>query len=73
MSIDSQDNVYLLTRDKNDEEVVTCLDVKGGKQVWRSEPYPAPYKVGPGEGSAETSSARSAEATTYATSRLLPG
>jgi outer membrane protein assembly factor BamB len=45
--------VYLLTRDKNDAEVVTCLDLQGGKEVWRSEPYPAPYKVGPGEGTAD--------------------
>jgi RNA polymerase sigma factor (sigma-70 family) len=47
------DRVYLLTRQKNDDEVVTCLDLKNGKEIWRSEPHPAPYKVGPGEGNAD--------------------
>jgi RNA polymerase sigma factor (sigma-70 family) len=46
-------NVYLLVRQKNDDEVVLCLDLQGGKEVWRSEPYPAPYKVGIGEGTAD--------------------
>jgi outer membrane protein assembly factor BamB len=39
------DRVYLLTRQKPDEEVVLCLDLAGGKEVWRSA-YPAPYKLG---------------------------
>ncbi|HEV3118670.1 MAG TPA: sigma-70 family RNA polymerase sigma factor, partial [Gemmataceae bacterium] len=46
-------NVYLLTRQKDDREVVQCLDVHSGESRWRSDPYPAPYKVGPGEGSAD--------------------
>jgi outer membrane protein assembly factor BamB len=40
-------NVYVFTREK-DDEVVRCLDVATGKENWRSEPYPAPYKPGPG-------------------------
>jgi RNA polymerase sigma factor (sigma-70 family) len=47
------DKVYLLTRQKNDDEIVTCHDLKDGKEVWHSEPYPAPYKAGPGEGNAD--------------------
>src|SRR5436190_24308844 len=39
--------VYVFTRQK-DEEVVRCLDVATGKEVWRSEPYAAPYRPGPG-------------------------
>jgi outer membrane protein assembly factor BamB len=46
-------NVYLLTRQKDDREVVQCLDVHSGESRWRSDPYPAPYKVGPGEGTAD--------------------
>jgi RNA polymerase sigma factor (sigma-70 family) len=46
-------SVYLLTRPKGDDEVVLCLDLQSGKENWRSEPYPAPYKVGPGEGTAD--------------------
>jgi outer membrane protein assembly factor BamB len=42
-------SVYVFTRQK-DEEVVRCLDLAGGKEVWRSEPYPAPFKPGPGDG-----------------------
>ena len=37
--------VYVLTRQKADEEIVLCLDLAGGKEVWRST-YPAPYKLG---------------------------
>jgi outer membrane protein assembly factor BamB len=44
--------VYVFTR-QNDDEFVLCLDVQSGKPIWRSEPYPAPYKVGPGEGTAD--------------------
>jgi outer membrane protein assembly factor BamB len=44
-------NVYVFARHK-DDEFVLCLDLNGGKEIWRSEPYPAPYKVGPGEGDA---------------------
>jgi outer membrane protein assembly factor BamB len=40
-------NVYVFTRQK-DREVVRCLDVKSGKEIWRSEPYAAPYTPGPG-------------------------
>jgi outer membrane protein assembly factor BamB len=39
------ERVYLLTRQKADEEVVLCLDLAGGREVWRSA-YPAPYKLG---------------------------
>jgi hypothetical protein len=37
--------VYLLTRQKPDEEIVLCLDLAGGKEAWRSA-YPAPYRLG---------------------------
>jgi outer membrane protein assembly factor BamB len=37
--------VYLLTRQKADEEVVLCLDLHGGNQIWRSA-YAAPYRLG---------------------------
>jgi outer membrane protein assembly factor BamB len=46
------DRVYVFSRHKDDESVV-CLDLKTGKQIWRSKPYPAPYTVGIGEGTAE--------------------
>jgi outer membrane protein assembly factor BamB len=39
--------VYVFTRQK-EEEVVRCLDVASGREVWQSEPYAAPYKPGPG-------------------------
>lgn len=39
--------VYVFTRQK-EHEVVQCIDVASGKEIWRSEPYPAPYKAGPG-------------------------
>jgi outer membrane protein assembly factor BamB len=41
--------VYVFTRQK-DNEVVRCLDLGSGKTVWQSEPYPAPYRPGPGDG-----------------------
>jgi outer membrane protein assembly factor BamB len=44
--------VYVFTRQK-DDEFVLCLDLQSGKEVWRSEPYPAPYKTGPGEGTGD--------------------
>jgi RNA polymerase sigma factor (sigma-70 family) len=44
--------VFVFTRHK-DEELMLCLDSQSGREVWRSEPYPAPYKIGPGEGGAE--------------------
>jgi outer membrane protein assembly factor BamB len=40
-------NVYVFTRQK-ENEVVWCFDVASGKEVWRSEPYGAPYTAGPG-------------------------
>src|SRR5262245_30979935 len=43
------DRVYVFTRQK-DDEMVLCLDVATGKEVWRSEPHPAPYQWWPGEG-----------------------
>jgi outer membrane protein assembly factor BamB len=42
-------NAFVFARLK-DDEVVLCLDVATGKEVWKSEPYPAPYKWWPGEG-----------------------
>jgi RNA polymerase sigma factor (sigma-70 family) len=44
--------VYVFTR-QNDDERVICLDLHSGKEHWRSEPCPAPYKPGPGEGTAD--------------------
>jgi outer membrane protein assembly factor BamB len=41
--------VYVFTRQK-DDEVVLCLDVASGRELWRSEPYHAPYEWWPGEG-----------------------
>src|SRR5262249_33246704 len=40
-------NVYVFTRQK-DDEVVMCFDLASGKDVWRAEPYPAPFRAGPG-------------------------
>src|SRR5262245_17144400 len=40
--------VYVFTRQK-DNEVVRCFDLAGGKELWGSEPYPAPFKPGPGD------------------------
>jgi outer membrane protein assembly factor BamB len=40
--------VFVFARQKEDE-VVLCLDL-AGKELWRSEPYPAPYTRGAGEG-----------------------
>jgi outer membrane protein assembly factor BamB len=37
--------IYLLTRQKPDEEVVLCLDLAGGREIWR-DAYPAPYRLG---------------------------
>jgi outer membrane protein assembly factor BamB len=39
------DRVFLLTRQKPDEEIVLCLDLASGKENWRSA-YAAPYKLG---------------------------
>jgi RNA polymerase sigma factor (sigma-70 family) len=39
--------VYVFARQKEDE-VVLCFEVASGKEIWRSESYPAPYKPGPG-------------------------
>jgi outer membrane protein assembly factor BamB len=41
--------VFVFTRLK-DDELVLCLDVATGKEVWRSEPYAAPYQWQAGEG-----------------------
>jgi RNA polymerase sigma factor (sigma-70 family) len=41
-------NAYVFTREQ-ENEVVRCLDLAGGKEVWRSEPYPAPYNQRPEE------------------------
>jgi outer membrane protein assembly factor BamB len=43
------DSVFVFSRQK-DDEIVFCLDVATGKEVWKSEPYPAPYQWWPGEG-----------------------
>lgn len=39
-------NVFVFTRQK-ENEVVVCLNLANGKEIWRSEPYPAPFKAGP--------------------------
>jgi outer membrane protein assembly factor BamB len=39
--------VYVFARQK-DHEVVRCLDLASGKEQWKSKPYPAPFKAGPG-------------------------
>jgi outer membrane protein assembly factor BamB len=39
------DRVYVLTRQRADEEIVLCLDPADGKEVWRSA-HAAPYKLG---------------------------
>jgi outer membrane protein assembly factor BamB len=41
--------VFVFTRQKDNERVL-CFDVATGQDVWKSEPYPAPYKVWLGEG-----------------------
>jgi outer membrane protein assembly factor BamB len=41
--------VYVFARQK-DNELLLCLDLASGKELWRSQPYPAPYKRGAGEG-----------------------
>jgi RNA polymerase sigma factor (sigma-70 family) len=43
------DRAFVFTRDKDCEQVL-CVDVNTGKEVWKSEPYPAPYRFWPGEG-----------------------
>jgi outer membrane protein assembly factor BamB len=40
--------IYVFTREKDDEYVL-CLDLRTGKEVWRSEPNTAPYGSGAGE------------------------
>jgi RNA polymerase sigma factor (sigma-70 family) len=40
--------VYVFTRE-NDNEVVRCLDLAAGTELWRSEPYPARYNPRPEE------------------------
>jgi RNA polymerase sigma factor (sigma-70 family) len=45
--------VYLFTRQKDDAELVQCFSLAGGKEIWRSKPCPAPYRVGVGEGNAD--------------------
>jgi RNA polymerase sigma factor (sigma-70 family) len=39
-------NGYVFSRQKEDE-VVQCIDLVGGKEIWRSEPYAAPFTPGP--------------------------
>jgi outer membrane protein assembly factor BamB len=39
-------SVFVFTRQK-DDEIVFCFEVATGKEVWRSEPCPAPYQGGP--------------------------
>src|SRR5579872_688613 len=43
------DKAFVFTRQKEDE-VVLCLDLLTGKEVWKSMPYPAPYQWWLGEG-----------------------
>jgi RNA polymerase sigma factor (sigma-70 family) len=42
------DRVYVFAR-QTDSEVVLCHDLVAGNEVWKSEPYPAPYKSRPEE------------------------
>jgi outer membrane protein assembly factor BamB len=42
--------VFVFTRQKNNKEVVLCLDLHSGKEKWRSTPDAAAYKRGIGEG-----------------------
>jgi outer membrane protein assembly factor BamB len=39
-------SVYVFARQAGDE-VLRCLDLTGGKERWRSEPYPAPFEPHP--------------------------
>jgi RNA polymerase sigma factor (sigma-70 family) len=41
------DRIYVFTRQK-DDEVMLCLALATGKELWRSESYPAPWQPGPG-------------------------
>jgi outer membrane protein assembly factor BamB len=41
--------VYVFTREQG-QEIVRCLDLPGGRELWRSEPYPVAYRRGPREG-----------------------
>jgi outer membrane protein assembly factor BamB len=43
------DKVFVFIRQKDDEAVL-CLELATGKEVWKSEPYQAPYRFWPGEG-----------------------
>jgi outer membrane protein assembly factor BamB len=43
------DRAFVFTRQK-DDEVVICIDLASGKELWKSEPYGAPYDWWPGEG-----------------------
>jgi len=40
-------NVYVFSR-QSENEIVQCFEVASGKEIWRSEAYPAPWKPGPG-------------------------
>jgi outer membrane protein assembly factor BamB len=42
-------HVFVFARQK-DDELVLCLAVATGQEVWKSEPSPAPYQWWPGEG-----------------------
>jgi outer membrane protein assembly factor BamB len=43
------DRVFVFDR-QGDNELVLCLELTSGKEVWKSEPYPAPYQFWHGEG-----------------------
>ncbi len=43
------DKLFVFTRQK-EEELVVCLDLTTGKELWRTEPYKAPYQWWHGEG-----------------------
>jgi outer membrane protein assembly factor BamB len=40
--------IYVFVRQRQDE-VVLCFDLARSKEIWRSEPYPAPFTPGPGD------------------------
>jgi RNA polymerase sigma factor (sigma-70 family) len=41
-------HVFVFTR-QQEQEVLLCLDLQGGKELWRTQPYPAPYQRSPEE------------------------
>jgi outer membrane protein assembly factor BamB len=40
------ERVYVFTRQKGDE-ILFCFEIATGKEIWKTDPCPAPYKGGP--------------------------